>query len=93
MASVVRARTAVDRCGELLDTLGPALLRGAAVVGLEPACVASFRDELPGLFPDHPVARRLQEQSFVFAEFLDRHAAQNRSAAETRRIMRREVLP
>ena len=29
----------------------------------------------------------------LVAEFLDRHAAQNRSAAETRRIMRREVLP
>jgi hypothetical protein len=29
----------------------------------------------------------------LVAEFLDRHAAQNRSAAETTRIMRREVLP
>src|SRR3954447_17776726 len=29
----------------------------------------------------------------LVTEFLDRHAAQNRSAAETTRIMRREVLP
>ncbi|HEX5058273.1 MAG TPA: (Fe-S)-binding protein, partial [Kofleriaceae bacterium] len=43
---------------------------GVAVVGLEPSCVASFRDELPALFPDDPRAARLAKQTYSLAEFL-----------------------
>jgi Fe-S oxidoreductase len=55
---------------ELLDALAPALDRGTPIVGLEPACVAAFRDEVPALFPDDPRAKRLKEQSWLFSEFL-----------------------
>jgi Fe-S oxidoreductase len=41
-------------------------------VGLEPSCVAVFRDELVELFPDDDDARRLSEQVFTLAEFLQR---------------------
>ena len=58
---------------ELLDTVAPALARGVPVVGLEPACIASFRDEVPALFPADERAKRLKEQSFLLSEFLDRH--------------------
>ena len=58
---------------ELLDTLGPALARGVPVVGLEPACIASFRDEIIDLFPEDERAQRLQKQSFLLTEFLDKH--------------------
>jgi Fe-S oxidoreductase len=58
---------------ELLDTLGPALARGVPIVGLEPACVAAFRDEVPALFPHDPRAERLKRQSFMIDEFVDRH--------------------
>jgi FAD/FMN-containing dehydrogenase/Fe-S oxidoreductase len=58
---------------QLLDTLGPALARGVPVVGLEPACVAAFRDEIPALFPNDQRARHLQRQSYMLAQFLHEH--------------------
>jgi FAD/FMN-containing dehydrogenase/Fe-S oxidoreductase len=57
-----------------LRHLGPAVEAGVPVVGLEPSCVAVFRDELPNLYPDDPVARRLSRQVFTFDGFLARHA-------------------
>jgi Fe-S oxidoreductase len=45
---------------------------GVPIVGLEPACVSAFRDELPALFPNEPVARALSRQTLLLAEFLDR---------------------
>lgn len=56
------------------DTLRDDIGAGVPIIGLEPACVAAFRDELPGLFPDDPAAKRLSEQAVFFTEFLDRHA-------------------
>ncbi len=46
---------------------------GATVVGLEPACVSGFRDELPALFPDDPLAAALSKQTRLFSEFLSDH--------------------
>lgn len=43
---------------------------GIPVVGLEPACVAVFRDELINLFPGDEVAKRLSRQTYFFSEFL-----------------------
>jgi FAD/FMN-containing dehydrogenase/Fe-S oxidoreductase len=45
---------------------------GIPLVGLEPSCVAVFRDELTNLFPDDADAKRLSGQSFTLAEFLQR---------------------
>ena len=45
------------------------------MVGLEPACVATFRDELPDLFPQDRTAKKLKENAFLFSEFLDGHCA------------------
>jgi Fe-S oxidoreductase len=61
---------------ELLDSLGPALERGAPIVGLEPACVSAFRDEVPALYPHDDRAQRLQKQSVSFGEFLDRNSGE-----------------
>lgn len=55
-----------------LDALTPALEAGIPVVGLEPACVAAFRDELVKLYPNDPRAIRLAKQSFLLGEFLAR---------------------
>ena len=44
------------------------------MVGLEPACVSAFRDELPGLFPDHEPAQKLSRQMRFLTEQLDGHA-------------------
>jgi len=55
-----------------LDTLRPLLAAGVPVVGLEPSCVAVFRDELLNLFPNDPDAKRLSQQSFLLSEFLEK---------------------
>jgi FAD/FMN-containing dehydrogenase/Fe-S oxidoreductase len=61
-----------QRLREILDALRSEIEAGVPVVGLEPSCVAVFRDELLQLFPDNPDARRLSSQTFTLAEFLMR---------------------
>jgi Fe-S oxidoreductase len=54
-----------------LDALRPYIERGIPVVGLEPSCLLSFRDE----FLDYGYgdeARKLSQTSFLFEEFLVR---------------------
>jgi FAD/FMN-containing dehydrogenase len=57
---------------EVLDYLRPVVRAGIPVVGLEPSCVAVFRDELLNFFPDDEDARRLSRQTFLLSEFLVR---------------------
>jgi len=59
----------------IIETLGPSIAAGVPVVGLEPSCVSVFRDELIGLFPHEPMARRLCEQVFLLSELLEKRAA------------------
>ncbi|HVX67252.1 MAG TPA: FAD-binding and (Fe-S)-binding domain-containing protein [Bryobacteraceae bacterium] len=59
---------------ETMDALRPAIRSGTPVVGLEPSCVAVFRDELRNLFPDDLDAERLSHQTFTLAEFLETKA-------------------
>jgi FAD/FMN-containing dehydrogenase/Fe-S oxidoreductase len=57
-----------------MDRLAPAIEAGVPIVGLEPSCVAVFRDELPELYPHDAAARQLSRQVFTFDEFLAKHA-------------------
>jgi len=57
-----------------LDLLGPHLSRGAAIVGIEPSCIAAFREETGNLFPSDEDARRLAAQTHTLAEFLEKQA-------------------
>jgi FAD/FMN-containing dehydrogenase/Fe-S oxidoreductase len=57
---------------QVLDTLRPQIAAGIPLVGLEPSCVAVFRDELRNLFPGDADARRLSQQSFLLSEFLEK---------------------
>jgi FAD/FMN-containing dehydrogenase/Fe-S oxidoreductase len=59
---------------QILDTLRPQIQAGIPVVGLEPSCLAVFRDELTNLFPHDEDAIRLQKQSFLLSEFLNKKA-------------------
>jgi FAD/FMN-containing dehydrogenase/Fe-S oxidoreductase len=59
---------------QILDALEPEINAGTPIVGLEPSCVAVFRDELTNLFPHDERARRLKKQTFVFSEFLEKKA-------------------
>jgi FAD/FMN-containing dehydrogenase/Fe-S oxidoreductase len=58
---------------EVLDALKRDLTAGVPIVGLEPSCVAVFRDEMGNLFPDDEDARRMRRQTFLLSEFLNRH--------------------
>jgi FAD/FMN-containing dehydrogenase/Fe-S oxidoreductase len=57
---------------QALTALRPYIEAGIPVVGLEPSCIAVFRDEMINLFPDDENAKRLSAQSFLLSEFLDR---------------------
>ena len=48
-----------------LDALAPWVARGATVVGIEPSCLFTFRDEFPALFPDAAVVKALAAQSMM----------------------------
>ena len=56
----------------VLDALADPIAAGVPVVGLEPACVSVFRDELRKLFPDDPRAQRLAAQVVTLPELLVR---------------------
>jgi Fe-S oxidoreductase len=55
---------------QILDTLNDDIAAGTPVVGLEPSCVAVFRDELTNLFPHDEAAKRLAAQTMTLSEFL-----------------------
>jgi Fe-S oxidoreductase len=61
---------------QVLETLRPEIAAGLPLVGLEPSCVAVFRDELVNLFPADETARRLSAQTSTLAEFLVRGNAE-----------------
>jgi Fe-S oxidoreductase len=61
---------------QVLNTLEPEIIAGTPIVGLEPSCVAVFRDELTNLFPHDENAKRLKKQCFVLSEFLEREGWQ-----------------
>ena len=61
--------TAPDR-----SALAPQIEAGMPMVGLEPSCVAVFRDEMIDLLPHDEDAKRLQRQTFTLAEFLEKKA-------------------
>ena len=55
---------------EILDALADDIRAGVPVIGLEPACLSVFRDELLNFFPDDPLAQKLGRQSHLFSDFL-----------------------
>ena len=65
---------AKDLLLRILDALAAEIEAGTPVVGLEPSCVAVFRDELTNLFPNDGRAHRLSQQTFLLSEFLEKHA-------------------
>lgn len=57
---------------QTLHALRPQIQQGVPMVGLEPSCVAVFRDEMPDLLPHDEDAKRLRQQTFTLAEFLEK---------------------
>jgi Fe-S oxidoreductase len=59
---------------QILDDLSPEIAAGIPIVGLEPSCVAVFRDELLNLFPHDERAQALSRQTFLLSEFLETYS-------------------
>jgi Fe-S oxidoreductase len=59
---------------KVLGHLSEDIRSGTPVIGLEPACVSVFREELPNLLAHDEQAKRLSQQVFLFSEFLARKA-------------------
>jgi Fe-S oxidoreductase len=71
---VDQARVELDR---LVDTYGPFAARGVPIVGLEPSCLLTLRDELLSLRNDEP-AKTIGAHALLFEEFLAREAKAGR---------------
>jgi FAD/FMN-containing dehydrogenase/Fe-S oxidoreductase len=61
----------------ILDELQPEIEAGIPIVGLEPSCVAVFRDELLNFFPHDQRAQALGKQTFLLSEFLEQELNHN----------------
>jgi Fe-S oxidoreductase len=66
-----RAKAYLDR---VMEVLADDIRDGTIIVGLEPACVSVFREELPELYPYSEQAKRLSQQVMLLSEFLMRKA-------------------
>lgn len=71
----------------LLAALEPFAARGIAIVGLEPSCLLTLRDEYLALGLG-PAAGRVANQALLFEEFVDREARAGRFAARFRAATR-----
>ncbi|MEI6350491.1 MAG: FAD-binding and (Fe-S)-binding domain-containing protein [Verrucomicrobiota bacterium] len=79
--------TATHLLRQILDTLREEIELGTPVVGLEPSCVAVFRDELVGLFPTDENAKRLSGNTMMLAEFLEKHAPEYQPPKLNRKVV------
>jgi FAD/FMN-containing dehydrogenase/Fe-S oxidoreductase len=59
---------------QILHSLRIEIRNDIPLVGLEPSCLATFRDELTNLFPNDQDAQRLSKNSFLLSEFLEKFA-------------------
>jgi len=60
-----------------IAALEPLVASGLSVIGLEPSCIFSFRDEIPAMMRDER-ATRIADQAVLFEEFLAREAGAGR---------------
>ena len=65
--------TAKNLLSRIMENLKEEIRQGIPIVGIEPSCVAVFRDELLNLFPDNEDARKLSRQTYLLSEFLLKH--------------------
>jgi FAD/FMN-containing dehydrogenase/Fe-S oxidoreductase len=70
VGNVAKARAELSRT---LSALRPFLERGVPIVGLEPSCLLSFRDEALALLPGED-SRRAAAHAVLFEEFIAREA-------------------
>ncbi|SAK46360.1 D-lactate dehydrogenase (cytochrome) [Caballeronia catudaia] len=74
-----------------LDALMPYVERGVAIVGLEPSCLLSLRDEFLG-YGYGDAAKQLAKASFLFEEFLVREEAAGRLKLKLKALDRSNAM-
>jgi Fe-S oxidoreductase len=60
----------------VLDQLRTYVRQGIPIVGMEPSCLAVFKDELANMLPHDDDASRLADHSLHFGEFFERYELQ-----------------
>lgn len=80
-------KTAKDLLKQTLDVLSEPIQAGVPMVGLEPSCLAVFRDEMMNLMPHDWNAKRLYKQCFTISEFLQQKNVQSSIPRLTRKAM------
>jgi len=75
----------------VVEALAPHVARGAAIVGLEPSCLLSLRDEFLALRLG-AAAERLAARTFLIEEFLAQERAAGRCALPLRALPERRAL-
>jgi len=75
----------------MIEALKPWVERGVPVLGLEPSCLFSLRDEFRAMLPGAD-AEKLASQAFLFEEFLAREADGGRLKLELKPLAREALL-
>ncbi len=60
---------------QLVETYAPLAEAGVEIVGLEPSCILTLRDEIPRLLPRDARARAVADAALTFEEWCERHSA------------------
>jgi Fe-S oxidoreductase len=63
-----------EEANRMITSLKPFVEKGIPIVGLEPSCLLTLRDEFPSLIPGD-ATDALSQQAFLFEEFLTAEAA------------------
>ncbi|MBV8791543.1 MAG: 4Fe-4S dicluster domain-containing protein, partial [Pseudolabrys sp.] len=88
VGAVDEARHEAERT---LAALSPFVVRGVPVIGLEPSCLFTFRDELPALMRND-AAKALAANSFLLEEFLTREKKKERLDLPLAPLDKRAIL-
>jgi FAD/FMN-containing dehydrogenase/Fe-S oxidoreductase len=88
IGQIDEARCEMERT---LAALSPYVVRGIPVIGLEPSCLYTFRDEMPALLRSDE-ARKLAGQAMLFEEFLVREKNEGRLALSLGPLTKRALL-
>ena len=85
---VDHARAELDR---LVETYAPFAARGVPIVGLEPSCLLTLRDELLSLRSDE-TAKSVSAHALMFEEFLVREASEGRLSLPLKPLAEKAVV-
>jgi Fe-S oxidoreductase len=74
-----------------LDALKPFVERGMPILGLEPSCLFSFRDEFASMLPGE-ATQALARQAMLFEEFLAQEADAGRLTLPLKQVAQKALL-